>query len=299
MNVIPAPIPPQPRDSYFQNDYPDFDWCSLHVEHSILPYRHFQKHTHNFSEAFILLSGSTVHLVEDRAYPVGKGCVCVLKGDTVHGFRDCENLEIINLMYDSRTFFGVQDKLRTIPGFDPLFLIEPEIRSHKEYPCSLILEDEDLERVKTLSDLAIDLLAKGKKEYSVTIQMLFFTLVSFLSARYVAQGGTAQKIQVLARAIRFMEEHLATPIWVGDVAGHAMVSPRHLERLFCEYYGKSPVEYLTEARLRRSLAMLSRTDLDVTEVAERCGFSDPSYFSRVFKQNYGVSPSKVTRRIVY
>ena len=77
-----------------------------------------------------------------------------------------------------------------------------------------------------------------------------------------------------------------------------MVSPRHLERLFCEYYGKSPVEYLTEARLRRSLAMLSRTDLDVAEVAERCGFSDPSYFSRVFKQNYGVSPSKVTRRIV-
>ena len=146
------------------------------------PYRHFQKHTHNFSEAFILLSGSTVHLVEDRAYPVGKGCVCVLKGGHGAWLPDCENLEIINLMYDSRTFSAYRTSCVRSPGFDPLFLIEPEIRSHKEYPCSLIFGGRGFGTRKTLSDLAIDLLSqRGKRNIPLPYKCSFshWSLFSF------------------------------------------------------------------------------------------------------------------------
>ena len=65
---------------------------------------------------------------------------------------------------------------------------------------------------------------------------------------------------------------------------------------FKKRYGKSPVEYRNGIRINSATALLINTDLQVSEIATRCGFEDAYYFSRIFKKIVGVSPRKYRRK---
>ena len=56
--------------------------------------------------------------------------------------------------------------------------------------------------------------------------------------------------------------------------------------------GVTPVDFLREARLKHACKMLRTTDMAVSDVAYKCGFNDPKYFSRCFRQSIGMSPSE-------
>ena len=77
-----------------------------------------------------------------------------------------------------------------------------------------------------------------------------------------------------------------------EVAEAAAVSQRHLERVFFEVCGLSPMAYLLELRLRHASLLLRGTSKTVAEIAGECGFEDPSYFARVFKRKYGAPPNQ-------
>lgn len=56
--------------------------------------------------------------------------------------------------------------------------------------------------------------------------------------------------------------------------------------------GTTPLQYITNLRLELARELLSETDLQISQISERCGFDDPFYFSRCFKKNFSVSPRK-------
>ena len=69
-------------------------------------------------------------------------------------------------------------------------------------------------------------------------------------------------------------------------------SAEYLTRLFKKEMGMTPRQYLTDRRLENAASSLALLDgsLSVSQIAHQCGFSDALYFSKVFKQRYGVSP---------
>ena len=68
-----------------------------------------------------------------------------------------------------------------------------------------------------------------------------------------------------------------------------------LERLFRKYTGVFPAAYLAGLRLEHAAELLKKPECSVTETALRCGFSNLAYFSRVFRQKYGLSPREYRR----
>jgi len=56
----------------------------------------FEIHTHDFSEMFIVLSGSALHIIEKEQYTVSEGDIYVINGDISHGFKSPDNFEICN-----------------------------------------------------------------------------------------------------------------------------------------------------------------------------------------------------------
>lgn len=67
----------------------------------------------------------------------------------------------------------------------------------------------------------------------------------------------------------------------------------YLRKLFKKEMGSTPLEYMTQLRMKKAQTMLtamSTKDFSVSEVAQLCGYEDPLYFSRVFKKYYGLSP---------
>jgi len=113
-------------------------------------------------------------------------------------------------------------------------------------------------------------------------------LIGELSRHEVAVGADA--VRRVQRAREWLERELETPPSMEDIAARVGWSADHLRRMFRAVLHASPLEIQTSARIRRAQELLRYGEWERSEVAARCGFADPSHFSRVFKRETGLSP---------
>lgn len=92
-------------------------------------------------------------------------------------------------------------------------------------------------------------------------------------------------------AIDHVERHLDSPMRLRDLARAARLSPFHFHRVFQALVGATPAEFVKRRRLEKALGLMAGLrPPSLTAIANACGFSSPSDFSRSFKQHYGVAP---------
>ncbi|MCY0876767.1 MAG: AraC family transcriptional regulator [Firmicutes bacterium] len=96
----------------------------------------------------------------------------------------------------------------------------------------------------------------------------------------------------IRHSIAYLEANYQNPLQLEEIAQQVTLSPFHFARLFKRATGSSVMEYLLRIRLRMAKHFLSQTAMPVNEIAEKCGFADPSYFSRTFKRWEGTTPSE-------
>lgn len=94
----------------------------------------------------------------------------------------------------------------------------------------------------------------------------------------------------LQAVMRLMESRYQKPVTIRELAAAAGLEKSHFIRTFHKLYGKTPLQYLHELRLSAACCYLATTEMAVQEIAEASGFQSIHYFSRLFKQHYGISP---------
>jgi AraC-like DNA-binding protein len=82
------------------------------------------------------------------------------------------------------------------------------------------------------------------------------------------------------------------PYSVAGIAKAARITPNHFSALFRKHTGRTFVSFVREERLRLAQELLRDLTLNVSEVAQRCGFSDPGYFTRCFRKYVGATPGR-------
>jgi len=95
-----------------------------------------------------------------------------------------------------------------------------------------------------------------------------------------------------SRMKSFIEEHAFLPLKVEDVAGHVGISVSRAVHLFKESFGKTIIQYALEIRLSSAIERMQYTGMTLEQIAETSGFASYSYFHRVFREKYGVSPKQ-------
>jgi len=75
------------------------------------------------------------------------------------------------------------------------------------------------------------------------------------------------------------------------------ISESYFRRLFKQYYSLTPNEYIFKIRINRSMDLLSKTDLDILEIAYEVGFKSLSNFYKYFKEQVGYTPKEYRKRI--
>jgi len=99
----------------------------------------------------------------------------------------------------------------------------------------------------------------------------------------------------IAGTLRYMEEHLAEPLSLEELADRAGLSPAHLARLLAAETGRSFTDHLSDMRIARAKAELASGRLSVKEIGAATGYADPNYFSRAFKRATGLTPSEYAK----
>ncbi|WP_341281195.1 AraC family transcriptional regulator [Paenibacillus sp. FSL H8-0537] len=121
------------------------------------------------------------------------------------------------------------------------------------------------------------------------IKTLFYQFIHELFQQLSNQDIHVQKADYVSQAIRYMQEHYAKRIALGELAELLDCSVSYLSRKFKQAIGQSPIDYLIALRIGKAKELLLGTEATLQEVAESVGFPDDSYFNRIFKKHTGMS----------
>ena len=103
---------------------------------------------------------------------------------------------------------------------------------------------------------------------------------------YIEQG------ELITEVIEYLKENLNRQISVFELAKTFYTGVSTLKKKFKDKTGMGVIEYFIDLKLRKGAEMLEKGNYSVSEVSEWLGFSSPGYFSRLFKQKLGLSPSE-------
>jgi len=108
-------------------------------------------------------------------------------------------------------------------------------------------------------------------------------------------ASTKQDARVFIEAAKFIDEHYMMPLNIPDLAQKYGFTAKQFTQIFRKCIGISPNQYIIDYRIQKARELLSRKEYSVAEVSSCVGYTDPYYFSRIFKKKMGMSPSQLQK----
>lgn len=240
-------------------------------------------HCHNYFELFYVERGACRFLIENNMYDLHGGDFIFIPPQILHYtrylFGTCKRVAVFFRLSDVR-----EDVRELLPGGDSFFsevhiLQVPEL--HQDEVNGLLAKMVREERIR---DDRSSLLC------SIMLQELLVIGSRVCHFLHDAPADIHTTDRSILQAARFITGHYMDPITTADIAAEAGLSPNYLTRKFREATGLGLKEYLIFTRLQHAALELVSTDASVTDIAQKCGFSDGNYFKDVFKKSYGMGP---------
>lgn len=182
------------------------------------------------------------------------------------------------------TLLWVHFRLEVLPGLD--------IFSHYQPPTGRPQRPGDWPRLRRLIDACAE---SGPAALLEGMSLLLALLPPFLPAGWNDILPSRSAAEQLMPAVHAMTSRLETPLTLAELAREVHLHPTYFSNRFREVFGIAPMRYLTELRLRRARALLRQDAGPIADIAQACGFTDPYYFSRVFRKQVGMPPSRFRR----
>ncbi len=104
------------------------------------------------------------------------------------------------------------------------------------------------------------------------------------------------KVTLVNKAKEFIANNYQFNIKVSDIAKDISITPEYLSAIFQDVEGISTIGFLKNVRLNVAISYLDNTTLKINEIAKKCGYRSPLYFSNDFKKVYGVSPLEYVKQ---
>ena len=109
------------------------------------------------------------------------------------------------------------------------------------------------------------------------------------------QESSSAKQENIQKVRDYLDAHYEERITLEGLAKQFYINKFYLTKLFKQTYGVTVNSYLMQIRITRAKQLLRFTDLSIELIGEKCGISDPNYFSRAFKKMEGLTPGRYRR----
>ncbi len=270
-------------------------WCSVR------DYRNEPSdvwHWHDFEELVLVLSGTGKHITEDGAYPIRKGDAFLISHGKAHGYEDLHQLRIANVLFRKDFPKSNFKDLADSPGYHIFFENSMRFKEPFRFRNALTLSENDLRECGNLC-------ARMRMEQSGNLpgrilgnELLFLSLCTILCRSFSLSEDRTRSSEIgdLSRLIQFMEQHYPEDLSLAQLARQVNRSVSSLTALFRKGMDSSPMDYLNKIRLERAAVLLRESELPISIVAFRNGFSDSNYFSTRFSKHFGASPREYRKR---
>lgn len=250
-------------------------------------------HWHNSFEIIEILDGTYTCHVSGSSFSAGKGDICIINRGKIHRVLNSEDEASFckkkTLIFDPEYFIKNEDIYHKY--VEPLE--DEQAFSHMQFSRTTGIGSELFRLIDEIEELN-DAKPEG---YEIDVIAHIYMLIRRLYLSYQSHNALLkehydpnQKIQ--QRMLSYIYEHYADKLSLEDIADAGQVSKSTCIRIFREYIGKSPIDFLNSYRLEISSRLLAETTARITDISFRCGFSQPSYFNRMFMKEFGMTPNR-------
>lgn len=253
----------------------------------------FAPHSHNFLEMKIFLDEKNLtEVVEDRKFEIKARDILFVNQNEVHYTETADGSVKRIIIGFSPSFIDetIQDT-----GSEDYFInydfLEFFFRRDTSFPGLLNLNENAFKRLlaqccQVLHTLNLD--CAGKK---TLLRNNVLSMLSCFLTEYRALVPPLEKSESRISTIMFyIQNNFKKHITISDLAEKFYISKSHLYEVFKEGTGTSLSLYMNNLRLQKAKTLLLTTRQNITQIAFDSGFQDISYFNRLFRKKYGVSP---------
>lgn len=251
-------------------------------------------HWHEEAELTMIRSGSATYQINLVDYPVEEGDILFISPLLLHAISTEGDQQIRSdtFVFHLNFLGGNNTDLCATKYLTPLqngeYTLPCLIRQGHPAYASL---RKIFEQIRTLYDETVP-------GYELAVKALFLQTV-FLLFQYGEKSETADRTtsDKLKRVLDYIELHYAEPLTVAELAGQCYFSEYHFMRFFKKHINMTCVEYINNLRLEKAVEMFEQGNTSILDVSLSVGFHNLSYFHKVFKGRYHMTPKEFLRQL--
>ena len=249
----------------------------------------FMWHWHPEIEITYVQKGTMCYKVNHMVYHLKEGDIVfnnsgVLHSGTMENQKDCAYIPVT---FDSRLIYGFFQSTVNSKYVDPVIQdsMLPAICINQSEPWHKPFR-EYLLRIIDLDEKKPDFY---ELDITICLQSMWRLLLEHITYEPQASRENSLEYDRIKKILSYIEENYQNKITLNDIAGHIHLCESECTRLFKRHMNTTLFAFLQEYRIERSLEFL-QADQPVSAVADKAGFSDPNYYSKVFAKIKGCSP---------
>lgn len=182
--------------------------------------------------------------------------------------------------YEART----EEKLINQSLFERLLVLNPD-KELVEYDANKPIYQQVLERA-----LELDRNKSPSNMFETNAILRLLLAVFFRGYNHPQTLNTLHGLKRFERVLEYIQDNLATPMTIAELAKLARLNPTYFSNLFSKLIGISPLQYINKRRIEQAQELLLGTHQTLFEISLEVGFTDVYYFSRLFKKTVGIAP---------
>ncbi len=259
--------------------------------------------THHYHELTYVRSGKIDYHIRGKRYHLVPGSTIVVRPGVPHSYVVKEECDIACVYFAVQTERSQRAAQAAGAEIDPYldFLSFADEKGDDD-PASEPDPDAMLIKGKGRREIAKAVEAiifeNSQNEYGkvIMLQALGLQLLVEFSRALKAEWEEALKVktgkakELVHIARDFIESNYDRNITVADVAGHVFLSQGYFARAFRDEMGMSPMSYLMQVRVSKACELLRQTDMKVSTIAGKVGFSSPQRFNAAFRKQMDTTP---------
>lgn len=261
----------------------------------------FEKKTVPYCMYRYIISGSAVFIVDGQNYRVQQNDVFYIPSGCTLECHASESISFISVRFvNSMDIYGenLLKELFEIPMLNPNAGTNVGQYFHLIYECAISKQHTKQLRIQAYLSLITAVLSEAagliKTEVPKQEEVEDRFAIEQLLRR--AQKSAIHQNPKITMVVDYMLTHPQETPTVTYLSQMTGMSESTFRRLFKEQTGKAPVDFMKDFRMMNAARRLLTSDETVTEIAYSVGYDEPNYFSRCFRQVFGISPQEYRKR---
>ena len=258
----------------------------------------FPMHWHDEMEIIKIIKGKYIVNINLKEYVVEEGDIVILKPCTLHSFKQYENEKMVSktIMFDLSMLNSNVTDACSIKYFTPF------LDNKVSYPSILKPSDKGYKNIEECIDKLFLCYEEKSEFFELQLKSYLFELFYKLFKECFEIHDYSTKIKDdttndIKAILEYIKINYMNPISIEDLANVVNFSEQYFMRFFKKYMGMTCVDYINEYRLKIATNLLQTTDMTIMEIALKVGVNNISYFNRIFKKKFNLTPKEYRKKL--